>query len=65
MSQVDSPKPPPSPEEIQAYLELSAARTKKRLPLAGSPMEKTEAVPAAPRALPLTSSGANPPKRDK
>ena len=34
MSHPDDEKPLPSAEEINAYLELSAARTKKRLPLA-------------------------------
>ena len=51
----DSKKPMPSAEEISAYLEASAARTKKRLPLAfdkPAPAEKKK-----PRALPTTKGG--------
>jgi len=55
------PKPVPTPEEIQAYLDASAARTKKRLPLAKAPIADAAASPsataavtsAAPRPLPL------------
>jgi hypothetical protein len=50
MSRPDDEKPLPSAEEINAYLELSAARTKKRLTLAfgttGAPK-----VPARERQL--------------
>jgi hypothetical protein len=53
MSAEDDPKRIPSAEEINAYLELSAARTKKRLPLAlgsiGAPKR-----PGGDRKLPLT-----------
>lgn len=48
----DTKKPMPSAEEISAYLEASAARTKKRLPLAfdkPAPIEKKK-----PRTLPTT-----------
>ena len=51
----ETKKPMPSAEEISAYLEASAARTKKRLPLAfdkPAPAEKKKA-----RALPTTSGG--------
>lgn len=51
----DTKKPIPSAEEISAYLEASAARTKKRLPLAfdrPAPVEKKK-----PRALPTTKGG--------
>jgi len=53
MSAEDDPKRIPSAEEINAYLELSAARTKKRLPLAlgsiGAPKR-----PGGDRKLPVT-----------
>jgi hypothetical protein len=55
MSSDDTKKPMPSAEEISAYLEASAARTKKRLPLAfdkPAPAEKKKA-----RALPTTKGG--------
>jgi hypothetical protein len=57
MSSEDKPKKPmPSAAEINAYLELSAARTKKRLPLA---FNKTAASKPAPveRKLRLTGTG--------
>ena len=44
MSENKPPKPMPSPAEINAYLEQSAARTRMRLPLA-----KGNAVPMAPK----------------
>jgi len=51
----DTKRPPPSAAEINAYLELSAARTKKRLPLAfgskGSPQ-----APARDRKLPVAGA---------
>jgi hypothetical protein len=55
MSEDNPKKPMPSVAEINAYLELSAARTKKRLPLA---FNKTSAPKPAPveRKLRLTSS---------
>lgn len=63
MSENKPPKPMPSPAEINAYLEQSAARTRMRLPLAkgnAAPMAAKEpsaaATPApreASRALPL------------
>lgn len=40
----DTKRPMPSADEINAYLELSAARTKKRLPLAFG----TTGAPKAP-----------------
>jgi hypothetical protein len=59
-------KPMPSPAEINAYLELSAARTRKRLPLAKGAAAMVEPkgpseAPAPPRAaasraLPLQGS---------
>jgi hypothetical protein len=52
----ETKKPMPSAEEISAYLEASAARTKKRLPLAfdkPAPAEKKK-----PRALPTTKGAA-------
>jgi hypothetical protein len=60
MSSDDTKKPMPSAEEISAYLEASAARTKKRLPLAfdkPAPAEKKK-----PRALPTTKSGPSRPR---
>jgi hypothetical protein len=45
------PKPMPSADEINAYLELSAARTKLRLPLA----KGAARVDAAPAAAPAAS----------
>jgi hypothetical protein len=51
----DTKRPLPSAAEINAYLELSAARTKKRLPLAfgtkGSPK-----APARDRKLPVAGA---------
>jgi len=56
MSAEDDPKRIPSAEEINAYLELSAARTKKRLPLAlgsiGAPKR-----PGGDRKLPVSRAG--------
>jgi hypothetical protein len=50
----DPKKPTPSIAEINAYLEESAKRTKKRLPLAmGS--EKVPAPEQTSRALPVVS----------
>jgi len=46
------PKPPPSAEEIQAYLELSAARTKKRLTLAAGNARPAPAAARTDRKLP-------------
>jgi hypothetical protein len=55
MSRPDDEKPLPSAEEINAYLELSAARTKKRLPLAIG----TTGAPQAPaRERKLRVAGA-------
>jgi hypothetical protein len=69
-SEPKSPKPPskplPSAEEIQAYVELSAARTKKRLTLAsGNARPIGAAVPAVTpvktdRKLPIGSAAAAP-----
>jgi hypothetical protein len=56
MSSEDKPKKPmPSVAEINAYLELSAARTKKRLPLA---FNKTSAPKPAPLERKLRLTGA-------
>jgi hypothetical protein len=56
MSAEDDSKRIPSAEEINAYLELSAARTKKRLPLAlgsiGAPKR-----PGGDRKLPVARAG--------
>jgi hypothetical protein len=58
MSTEDKPKKPlPSAAEINAYLELSAARTKKRLPLA---FGKTPVAKPAPVARKLKLTGAAP-----
>lgn len=51
------PKPMPSPEEIQAYLDASSARTKKRLPLATIPNAEPEPAKTVSRPLPV--AGAN------
>ena len=51
-----SPKPPkplPSAEEIQAYVELSAARTKKRLTLASGNARPTGTAAKTERKLPV------------
>lgn len=64
------PKPTPSAEEINAYLELSAARTKLRLPLAKAAARvgaasEAAAVPAnEKRALPLTAAKTLPTKQE-
>jgi hypothetical protein len=56
MSTEDHPKKPmPSAAEINAYLELSAARTKKRLPLAFGKTPATKPAPVA-RKLKLTGT---------
>lgn len=70
-----SSKPMPSADEINAYLELSAARTKLRLPLAkGNALPvaaSTAAAPAAPadksaqRTLPLSGSKQLPTRREE
>ena len=65
MSAEDDPKRIPSAEEINAYLELSAARTKKRLPLAlgsiGAPKrpggDRKLPVTRAAKPLPVTADG--------
>jgi len=54
----DSERPLPSAAEINAYVELSAARTKKRLPLAFG----TTGVPAPPRDRKLRVAGAPKPE---
>lgn len=66
MSSEDKPqKPLPSPDEINAYLELSAARTRKRLPLAFG-KSGASGTPGSSRGLPVaekspaTPSGALP-----
>lgn len=51
----DTKKPMPSAEEISAYLEASAARTKKRLPLAFDKPASVEKKKS--RALPTTKGG--------
>jgi hypothetical protein len=51
-------KPMPSPAEINAYLELSAARTRMRLPLAkgaAAVIEPKGAAPAPAAALPSSA----------
>jgi hypothetical protein len=69
MSAEDDPKRPiPSAEEINAYLELSAARTKKRLPLAlgsiGAPKrpggDRKLPVARAAKPLPVAADGSPP-----
>lgn len=66
----DTKKPMPSAEEISAYLEASAARTKKRLPLAfdrpaAAEKKKARALPTTQGTLPRQQgtpglSGAEP-----
>ena len=55
-----SSKPLPSAEEIQAYLELSAARTKKRLTLAAGNARTEPATARADRKLPTGRASAKP-----
>jgi hypothetical protein len=54
----DSKRPLPSAAEINAYVELSAARTKKRLPLAFG----TTGAPTPPRDRKLRVAGAPKPE---
>jgi len=56
MSDNKPTKPMPSAAEINAYLEQSAARTRKRLPLAKNPVAKDPVAKDASRALPLQES---------
>ena len=51
-------KPLPSAEEIQAYLERSAARTKKRLTLAAGNARPEPAAARADRKLPTGRASA-------
>jgi hypothetical protein len=51
----DNKRPQPSADEINAYLELSAARTKKRLPLAFGSKGAPKA-PARDRKLRVTGA---------
>lgn len=68
-----TPKPLPSADEINAYLELSAARTKLRLPLAKGaarvgtlPDPKQPAVEnSAARALQVSASKKLPTRREE
>lgn len=61
-SDADSPKPPPKPlpsaEEIQAYVELSAARTRKRLTLASGNARPIGAAVKTDRKLPIGAPAA-------
>ena len=50
----DTKRPLPSAAEINAYLELSAARTKKRLPLAFA--KASPKAPARERKLPVAGA---------
>lgn len=67
-----SVKPIPSADEINAYLELSAARTKLRLPLAkgaassgtGGAGAANPPAPVAKRPLPLSGSNKLPVLRE-
>ncbi|HTV20334.1 MAG TPA: hypothetical protein VMG12_16740 [Polyangiaceae bacterium] len=66
------PKPMPSADEINAYLELSAARTRMRLPLAkGNAIVGTAGATApsgekgAARALPISASKKLPTQREE
>jgi hypothetical protein len=52
------PKPLPSAEEIQAYVEQSAARTKKRLTLAAGNARPEPAAARAARKLPTGGASA-------
>ena len=57
MSAPDDPKKPiPSAAEINAYLELSAARTKKRLTLAFEPKAAPPKPAARDRKLPVAGA---------
>jgi hypothetical protein len=47
----DTKRPMPSADEINAYLELSAARTKKRLPIAFGTKGAAPKAPARDRKL--------------
>jgi hypothetical protein len=56
------PKPPPplpSAEQIQAYVELSAARTKKRLTLAAGNARPEPAAARGERKLPTGRAAVN------
>ena len=53
------PQPPPSAEVIQAYLELSAARTKKRLTLAAGNARPEPAAARSERKLPTQRISAS------
>lgn len=57
-SEDDPKKPMPSAEEINAYLEASAARTKKRLPLAFDKPARADEKKKS-RALPTTQGKAS------
>jgi hypothetical protein len=66
------PKPMPSADEINAYLELSAARTKLRLPLAKGAALVGAMAPAEPAAektekppLPVSGSKKLPTQREQ
>jgi hypothetical protein len=67
------PKPIPSAEEINAYLEQSAARTKLRLPLAAGAARVGAAPPAGPdgveqsekRPLPISASKKLPTRQEQ
>ena len=52
-------KPMPSPAEINAYLEQSAARTKLRLPLAKGAALGLSATTATPAATPASAAPAD------
>lgn len=62
-------KPMPSADEINAYLEASAARTKLRLPLAKGSTPPGSAAPAAAggaaRALPVSNGKKLPTRREE
>lgn len=66
-----APKPIPSADEINAYLEASAARTRLRLPLAkGNALTDAAAVTSTPekvlqRALPVSGSKKLPTQREQ
>lgn len=60
-SEPPPPKPLPSAEEIQAYLERSSARTKKRLTLAAGNARPVEKAAPLDRKLPVGRAAAAPP----
>jgi hypothetical protein len=59
------PKPMPSADEINAYLELSAARTKLRLPLAKGNAAPLAAEPSTQGAPAMSASKKLPTRQEQ